>query len=253
MKNLVVAILLLLLSGCVDHFTVPSKEALQHPFPPLRQSVETRHSGSDFSLDQLENEGIAIIGILKGGPETQRQNAAFELFQGLRSFFPEVHVVPRKDLMRKIRAAERFSDYQSFLRDYETGHFMDTEKLRDWGSFSGVRYLFIGQVTTNDKHTATRTMRLAEDAVGGKISASPSGPAHIPYDVEKKITIRGEVWDSLCGEAIWIGTSRAYVKEKVERERVRVEDIFTMATRSLIGAFDDAMKTNSNAVKSTGC
>ncbi len=252
MKNLSIVILLLL-SGCVDHFTVPSKKALQHPFPQLRQSVETRHAVSDFSVEQLENEGIGIIGILKGGPETQRQNAAFELFQGLRSFFPKARVVPRKELIRRIWAAEKLTVYKAFLRDYETRNFMDAGKLKDWGEFSGVRYLFIGQVTTNDKHTATRIMALSEDAVGGKISASSSGPAHIPYDVEKKVSIRGEVWDSRCGTAIWIGTSRAYAKEKVERERVRVEDIFTMATRELIAAFDSAIKTSSGLAKSTSC
>lgn len=252
MKNLAV-LTLLLLSGCVDHFTVPSKEALRHPFPALRQSVETRHTTPDFSLAQMEEGGLAVMGILKGGPETQRQNAAFELFQGLRAFFPKVRVIPRKDLVRKIRAAEKMISYQAFLRDYETRHFMDAEKLKSWGEFSDARYLFIGQVMTNDKHTATRTMHLSEDAVGEKISASPSGPAHIPYHVEKKVTIRGEVWDSQCGQVIWIGTSRADIKEAVERERVRIEDIFTMATRKLISAFSDTMKASTVLPESTTC
>ncbi len=244
---------ILLLSGCVDHFTVPSKDALRHPFPPLKQSIETRHATPDFSLAQLENEGIGIIGILKGGPENLRQNAAFELFQGLRSSFPKVRVIPRKDLLKEIRAADKFSDYQDFLRDYETSRLMDANKLKAWGEFSGVRYLFIGQVTANDKHTATRTMTLGEDGVGEKISASSSGPAHIPYEVEKEVSILGELWDSRCGNAIWIGSSRAEVKEPVERERVRVEDIFTMATRKLISGFDATMKRSSNLEKSTSC
>lgn len=247
----------LFLSACVGHFTSPSKESLQHPFPPLKQSVETRHAASDFSLTQLETEGIAIIGILKGGPEILRQNAAFELFQGLRSFFPKVHVIPRKTLLKKIQATEKLSEYRTFLRDYETRHLMDAAKLKIWGEFSGARYLFIGQVTINDKHTATRTMDLGEDSVGGFISASHSGPAHIPYDVEKKVSILGEVWDSQCGKAIWVGTSRAEVQERVERERVRVEDIFTMATRDLIGRFDAKMKANSRTAsageKSANC
>jgi len=252
MKKLALVIILLL-SGCIDHFTVPSRKALQHPFPALKHSLEVEHAPTGFSVEDLESNGIAIIGILKGGPVTLRQNAAFELFQGLRSFFPKVHVIPRKELIRKIRAAGKLPDYQSFLRDYETRHFMNTEKLKAWGEFSGARYLFIGQVTVNDKHTATRTMALAEDSVGGKISASSSGPAHIPHHVEKKVAIRGEVWDSQCGQAIWIGTSRSDVKEQVERERVRVEDIFTMTTRKLIGAFDAAIKENSDRSKPSGC
>ncbi|MFQ5597779.1 MAG: hypothetical protein ACE5GK_06990 [Nitrospiria bacterium] len=236
-------IFLLAFWGCAGHFTVPSKEALQHPFPHFKGKVETTLIGAGLSADRLEREGIAVFAILKGGPETLRLNAAYELFQGLRSFFPDVRVVPHRGALERIRTAGRLPEYRAFIGDYEKTRVVDLKRLHNWGKMQGVRYLFIAQVARNDKHTSTRTMTLGEDGVGEKVSVFPSGPVHIPYDVEKEVSIVGEVWDSQCGQAVWIGTSHAEISEPVELERVRVEDIFTSVSRNLIESFNHTMNT----------
>ncbi len=241
MKKILLIVLLLLCGCAVGHFTVPSKETLQKPFPPINKRAETTLVGSGLSSESLEKEGIAILALLKGGPQGLRLNMAFEIFQGLRFYFPNARVVPYRDTIQKIREARKFTRYQGFVKDYEIDRTMEAHQLRKWGEIAGVRYLFIAQIKSNDKHTTTRTMKLGEDSVNGQITASPSGPVHIPYTVEKKVVILGELWDSQCGQAVWIGTSWADVSEPAEAERVRVEDIFTSTTRHLIETVHQAM------------
>ncbi len=241
MKNMT-AIFLVLLSGCATHFTVPSKEALRYPLPQLEASSETTLYRSSLSRQALHKGGVALFGILKGGPQGLRQTAAFELFQGLRAFFPEERVVPRSDLLRRARAMSRSFELESGLKTYEERRVFDPGWLKKWGAIEGVRYLFIAQVTAIDKHTATRTMTRGEAGVAGKVKVFSSGPVHIPYDVTKEVSLSGEVWDVTCGKAVWMGTSQAEVTETVKRERVRVEDIFTSVTRNLISELDEAMR-----------
>jgi len=253
MKKLALMAAIIFLSGCVDHFTVPSAEALKRPFPALNQKVETQLEADGLSYRGLEEEGIGVLAVLKGGPEGFRRNAAFEFFQGLRITFPNVRVVPYRDIIQGIRDADKFQDYTHFVEDYERSRVMDVDRLSAWGRMQGLRYFFIGQVVTNDKHTATQTMDLGEDGVGEKISAVSSGPAHIPFEVEKEVKIIGELWDSKCGQALWIGTSWAGVTEASEIERVRVEDIMTSTTRKLIGALNQALEARRGQAALSDC
>ena len=241
-------IFLVFLSGCAGFFTVPSKEALKHPMPPLDQKTETTLFRPGFNRESLDAGGVAILPIKKrGGPEGFRRNTTFELFQALRAYFPASRVVPRSDLVRRAREKEHFSGLKAFQSDYEESGRMDLARLRLWGKREGVRYFFIGQIVANDKHTATRTMKLSEDGVAGKVIVFSSGPVHIPYDVHKNVSLAGELWDAKCGKVVWIGTSGAEVTELGERERVRVEDIFISVTRNLIGEMNKAMKEGSHA------
>lgn len=244
----------LFLSGCVSFFTVPSHEALQNPPPPLQERWETELIHPEFSSEALKGNGMALFAILKrGAPDGLRQTVAFEVFQGLRSFFPEVRVIPRTDAVRKITEDGRRPEYKAFLKSYQEERSMDVGGLREWGRIEGVRYLFIGEVLFNDKHTETRTMQRAERGVGGMISVFSSGPSHIPVEVNKRISLRGELWDSQCGKAVWIGTSRSEVTEPGEKERVRVEDILNSTSRNLIAALDKALKEHPGVAKPSEC
>lgn len=233
----------LFLTGCAGFFTVPSKEALQHPMPPLDQETETTLFRPGLTRQSLNEGGVAILPIKKrGGPVGFRHNAAFELFQGLRAYFPASRVVPRSDLVRRAREHGHLSELNAFLSDYEDKGRMNLERLRLLGKREGVRYFLVGQITSNDKHTATQTMKLSEDGVAGKVFVFSSGPIHIPYDVHKEVSLAGELWDAKCAKVVWTGTSGAKVNEPGERERVRVEDIFISVTRNLIGELNKAVK-----------
>ena len=248
MKKLAL-ILTVLLTGCVGYFTVPSKEALTRPAPPLPANVQTTLVRSGFSREAVEKGGIAVFAVKKrGGPAGFRQNMAFELFQALRAYFPKARVVPRADLIRRAREDGRFSEWTAFIADYEDRGVMDPVRLRAWGRRVGVRYLFIGQIRSNDKHTATRTMLAGEDGVARKVNVFESGPVHLPYEVHKTVSLAGEIWDAECGKAVWTGTSGSEITEPSERERVRVEDIFIFVTRELIGELNRVMKQNRGGV-----
>ncbi|MFQ5781015.1 MAG: hypothetical protein ACE5HN_09570 [Nitrospiria bacterium] len=242
------------LCGCSPFFTVPSPKALQNPLPPLQERWETELFSQAFSYEAMDEEGLALLAILeRGAPAGVRQTAAFEIFQGFRSFFPKARIVPRSDAIERINAAGRGSDLKGFLRRYQEERSMDLDQLREWGRIEGVRYLFIGQVRFIDKHTETRTMQFSERGVGGEISVFSTGPPHMPIEVYKVVSLWGEVWDSQCGKAVWIGKSMSEVTEPVENERVRVEDIFTATSRNLIAALDKAMKENLGGGKRSDC
>jgi len=253
--NRFLVVLLILLNGCASHFTAPSAEALKQPFPPIQEKMTTNLYVPSFTNEAINQGGVAVFGILKGGPDVLRQNAAFEIFQGLREVFPHARVVPRSDVKKRARQAGRYSHLNRFLEDYGLRRVMDPSLLADWGRIEGVRYLFIAQVPINDKHTTTRMPQYGEDGVAGKVHVFSSGPEHLPSQVEKRVTLKGEVWDTVCGKRVWTGEGHAEISEPVRLERVRVDDIFTTLTRSLIGEMDRTMWERGKRVApaSTGC
>jgi hypothetical protein len=244
----------LLLSGCAAHFTVPSAQALLNPPPPLEERSETTLLKPDFSYEKMKAGGIALLAILTpGAPEGLRQNAAFEIFQGLRVHFPEVRVIPRLDAAEKIDAAGKTPELTRFLKIYEEQRSINPALLKQWGEIEGVRYLFIGQVRSIDKHTEAQTTYLGERSIAGKVSVFSSGPIQIPDEVEKRITLAGELWDSQCGKAVWMGQSETRVVELPDRERVRVEDVFIAAGRNLTEALSRAVKGKTEAGGASDC
>lgn len=242
-------IVIFFLSGCGGFFTVPSKHALEQPRPPIKEhSQTTLYDGvADFSYETLSEGGIALLGILSpGDPAGLTQNAVFELFQGLRTTFPKIRIIPRKDVAQKIKDAGKARDFETFLKSYQASRVMNVSRLREWGEIGGVRFLFIAQVMSIDKHTRTKTMMLGEKGVAGKVSVFSSGPVHIPYDVQKNISLSGELWDSRCGKAVWMGTTHAKVREAGEIERVRMEDLFISVSRNLIKTLNRAITANNH-------
>lgn len=258
MKNWVLMFWVVLSCGCAAHFTVPSAKALKQPMPPFDERVKTTLYYPGFSNASVNEEGLAILGILKGGPEGLRQNAAFELFQGLRVFFPHARIVPRKDVIRRARESGRFDELSALLEAYETRRVLDPAALARWRDIEGVRYFFVAQVPFNDKHTAGDMMQLGEDGVAGKVYTFSSGPSPILHTVEKKMVLAGEVWDADCGKIVWMGESRAEVSEPVTLERVRVEDLFIALARNLLSDMDKTMWAQGQAgaaspVSTGGC
>jgi len=234
-------IFLVFLSACATHFTVPSKEALKEPFPPIQEKTHTDLYSPRFTNEAIHQHGMAILGILKGGPDVLRQNAAFEFFQGLREVFPHARIIPRSDVDRRARAAGRYHDLKRFLEQYEARRRMDLVALSEWGRLEGVRYLFLGQVPVNDKHTTTVMPQYGEDGIAGKVSVFSAGPEQLPSRVEKRVSLEAEVWDAVCGTLVWSGSGQAEISEAVRLERVRVDDIFTSITRRLIAEMDRTM------------
>ena len=244
----------LALSGCAAHFTVPSAEALLNPPPPLEERWETTLIEPELSYGSLKAGGIGLLAILTpGAPEGLRQNAAFEIFQGLRAHFPEVRIVPRSDMADKIIAADKMPELKVFLKNYEERRPIDLARLKEWGELEGVRYLFIGQLRSIDKHTESPRVSMAEASPAGKVTVFSAGPNHFPEEVQKRIVLLGELWDSHCGRAVWMGKSETMVREFSDRERVRVEDVFIAAGRDLTEALSRAIKEKREAATVSDC
>jgi hypothetical protein len=239
----IAGLILFILCGCAPHFTVPSPKALLNPPPPLQEDWGTELLTPEFSHEGLRSGGMALLAILsQGAPEGLRQNAAFEIFQGLRASFPEVRIVPRSDAIEKITVADQVHEFDAFIHQYQERRSMNLNQLKKWGELQGVRYLFIGKVESIDKHTEAPIVQKAERGIAGQILVFSSGPIQIPGEVRKQISLRGEIWDSQCGKAVWMGRSEAEVIESVETERVRVEDIFISVGRNLSVALAKALK-----------
>lgn len=219
-----------LLAGCTafSQLTVPPETP-----PPVREHSDVELA-SELTQEELKSGGLAVLAVLTtNAPEGFQQNAAYELFQGLRASFPQVRIIPRSDAVDKIVAAEKLQEYKAFVREYPERRRIGLVDGKKWGDIQGVRYLFIGAVDVADKHTDARMLQGGESGVGGKISVFASGPGMVPEEVRKLVSLRGEIWDSRCGRAVWIGKGEAEVVEEVGKELVRMEDIFISAARTL--------------------
>lgn len=216
------------LSGCATLFSPPIDPS------PVQQHSETEFISPQLTQESLKSGGLAVLAVLSPrAAEGMQQNAAYELFQGLRSSFRDVHIIPRSDAVAKIISADRLPAYKTFVKDYEEKRVMSPDDLTRWAEVEGVRYLFIGELGVADKHTESRMMRGGEGVAPGKISVFASGPNMIPEEVRKQVVLRGEIWDSRCGKAVWIGKGEAAVSETSGQEQARVEDIFISAARNL--------------------
>ncbi len=227
------------LSGCAALFSPPNAP------PPVQHYSETELISLRLTRESLKSGGLAVLAVLSPrAPEGMQQNAAYEIFQGLRSSFPEVHIIPRSDAVGKIVSADQLPAYKAFVKDYEEKRKMNLDALKKWGEVEGVRYLFIGELGVADKHTEARIMRGGEDMVGGKISVFASGPNMIPEEVRKQVRLRGELWDSRCGQAVWIGKGEAEVAETAGQEQARMEDVFISAARNLTFSLSKSIEKN---------
>jgi hypothetical protein len=231
MKHILLFSFVLFLSGCAALFSPPSTP------PPVQEFSQTEFVSPHLSREGLKSGKLAILAVLSpGDPEGMEQNAAYEFFQGLRLSFRDVHIVPRSAAVEKIISADQFPAYQTFVKEYGEKGRMDLGELKKWGELLEVRYIFIGELGVVGKHTEARMMRGGENVVAGKISVFASGPSMIPEEVSKQVRLRGEVWDSRCGQMVWTGRGEAEVVERAGQERTRVEDIFMAAGRNLTGS-----------------
>lgn len=225
--------MVLLLSGCAASMSAAA---------PIQQRLETEMISPEFSRENLRSGGLVILAVLTAGaPEGVQQNAAYEIFQGLRSSFPEVRVISRLDAIEKITSADRVAEYRAFVKKYEERRSMNLDQLKQWAQIEGTRYLFIGEVGYAAKRTEAWITQIGEKSVAGRVSVFSSGPSMIPEEVTKRILLRGEIWDSLCGRAVWIGSSASEVVEVSGSEKVRVEDIFIATGRGLSASIEKAM------------
>lgn len=230
--------------------------SMQAASPPIEQRTETELVSPQFSREALRAGGITILAMLtNGAPEGMRQNAAYEIFQGLRTSFPDVRVVPRASAVENIAAAgkivsaDKEKEYVAFVRTYEERRSMDLDQLKEWARLEGTRYILIGEVYFADKRTDARMMQTGEASVAGRVTVFSSGPNMVPEEVHKRVAIHGEIWDSLCGRAVWIGKSVSEITESSGSERVRVEDIFISAGRGLSAGVANAIAENKGASK----
>lgn len=217
-----------LFSGCASLWAPPSTP------PPIQTYSETELISPALTHENLKSGGMAVLAVLSlHASEGMQQNAAYELFQGLRASFKDVHIIPRSDAVAKILSEDQLPSYKTFVKSYEEKKTMDRNALKKWGEVEGVRYLFIGELAVADKHTESWMLRGGEGVAPGKISVFASGPNMVPEEVRKQVVLHGEIWDSRCGQAVWIGKGEASVAETSGQELTRVEDIFISAARNL--------------------
>lgn len=228
MKHTLLFSFLVLFSGCAAMTAPPGTP------PPVQNYSETDFISPHLTREGLKSGKLAILAVTSPhDPEGMEQNAAYEIFQGLRGSFRDVPITPRSDAIKKIVSAEQLPAYNAFVKNYEEKKVLNPGDLKKWGEIEEVRYLFIGELGIVSKHTEARIMQGRENLVAGKISVFASGPSMIPEEVSKQVRLRGEIWDSRCGQMVWRGRGEAEVVEPAGQELTRVEDIFMAAGRNL--------------------
>jgi len=187
-----------------------------------------------FDFARMKSGGLSLLGVTsEHAPEGIRDDVAFVMDQAVPNALPStVKIVSRKETIVTAREAGMTADVQRLIRGYESQGVMDQGLLRRIAVLEGVRYYMVTSIEHYGK-------------VNREIGASPNAPVGIPpsyaptarrnYERVQLVKLRGEIWDSRCGEVVWIAEGETQVEGDTQDDDVRLNEVASMAVKNLVG------------------
>ncbi len=216
------AIVVLLSVGTATGCAAPLGPSIAHD---ENQLFRARH----FDWPRLKAGGLALLGVTSGvAPEGIREDVGFVLDQAASNHLQRVRVIPRSDAVARAKEVGMGGDLAQLMRDYEQRGTIDAGLLRRFAAVEGVRYFLVTRIVQYERTTRAMT--------GPATTGPTSGLASPKRAMERvqRVRLRGDVWDSRCGDIVWTGEGGTEVVEEAVTEDVRLQDVLTMAATNLV-------------------
>jgi hypothetical protein len=214
------------------------------PLGPSIAHDETQlFRATHFDWARLKSGGIALLGVTSGvAPEGIREDVAFVLDQAASNHLSRVRVIPRSDAVARAREVGMGADLTRLMRDYDQTGTIDAGLLRRFAAVEGVRYFLLTRIVQYE-----RTTRAMSDPATTAVTPGLA-PAKRATERVQRIRLRGDVWDSRCGDLVWTGEGGTEVVEETATEDVRLQDVLAMAATNMVSL----LPRSSDASQATG-
>lgn len=209
------------------------------PLGPSIAHDETQlFRATHFDGARLKSGGIALLGVTSAvAPEGIREDAGFVLDQAASNHLSRIRVIPRSDAAARAREVGMSGDLTRLMRDYEQHGTIDAGLLRRFAAAEGVRYFFLTRIVQYE-----RTTRAVSDPATAAVTPGLPAPKRATERVQR-IRLRGDVWDSRCGDLVWTGEGGTEVVEETASEEIRLQDVLTMAATNLVSLLPRSSET----------
>jgi hypothetical protein len=68
----------------------------------------------------------------------------------------------------------------------------------------------------------------------------------------QRVRLRGDVWDSRCGDLVWTGEGGTEAVEETDSEEIRLQDVLSMAATNLVSQLPRSSDASQAAGKECG-
>lgn len=197
--------------------------------PSIAHDEDQLFRAKHFDWARLKAGGLALLGVTSGvAPVGIREDVEFVLDQAA-SNLPRVRVIPRSDAVARAKEVGMGGDLERLMREYDRHGTVDAGLLRRFGAVEGVRYFLVTRIIQYERITRT---------VAGPVTAMPTpdlAPVTRRTERVQRVRLRGDVWDSRCGDIVWTGEGGTEAVEDTVTEDVRLQDVLAMAAKNLVG------------------
>lgn len=197
--------------------------------PSIAHDEHQLFRASHFDAARLKSGGLALLGVTSAvAPEGIREDVGFVLDQAASNQLQRVKVVPRTDAAARAGEVGMSGDLARLMRDYEQHGTIDAGLLRRFAAVEGVRYFLVTRIVEYE-----RTTRPVPGPATTSVRPGLITPVRATERVQR-VRLRGDVWDSRCGDIVWTGEGGTEAVEDTVTEEVRLQDVLTMAATNLV-------------------
>lgn len=182
-----------------------------------------------FDWARLKAGGVALLGVTSTvAPEGIREDVGFVLDQAASNHLARIRVISRSDAAARAREVGMSGDLAKLMRDYEQHGAIDAGLLRRFAAVEGVRYFLVTRIVQYERIT-----RAMSGPAARAVSPGLPSPQRAMERVQR-VRLRGDLWDSRCGDIVWTGEGGTEVVEETVTEDIRLQDVLSMAATNLV-------------------
>jgi len=195
--------------------------------PPLQEVGEVLFVDDLFSVSFLESQGMSVLPMsTRSSSEGIRSNVIYEVQKALEIYLPKLSLITKSEILDWAKKVSLEKKIQEEVNHYERGGQLNHSFLNQIRTLAKTRYFLFLRVK-DLKSFYQREM------------------------ISKRVALEAEIWDSHCMKVVWLGAGRVEVVEPVVLEKIRFEEIFVKAARSLVAQITRGQNRNVTTIK--GC
>ena len=177
---------------------------------PLQEEGRVLFVDDLFSFSFLERKGMAVLPMsTRSFPQGIRNNVIYEVQQALGIYLPKLSLITKSEILDRAKNVGLEKQIRKEINLYEQGGKLNHDFLKQIRPLTKTRYFLYLRI------------REFKSFYQGEM-------------ISKKVALEAEIWDAQCMKVVWSGEGKVDVVERVESEKIRLEDVFIKAARALV-------------------